>query len=177
MTTTINDQTVEDLVSAFSHKLTMETDFYWKIKTRRVIEVSMLDYALVSDCIENYESGLDKNEEREIKEAIIAIEKKRNTHLSIPRTSTEERIEIMKKYISSMSNIEQKEILERRLDKLISFKDANMLELFQNGIKVGFDMNNLIIGNEELNESWTFFYRQEIKSNVNIWLNMLYART
>ena len=68
---TIDEQTYKDLITAFSYKLTMETNFYWKKATNRLVEVSIFDYSLISECKDGYNSGLDPEEEREVKEAII----------------------------------------------------------------------------------------------------------
>jgi hypothetical protein len=167
----IDEQTYKDLVTAFSHKLTMETNFYWKKATKRLIEVSILDYALISDCKEGYESGLDPEEEKEVKEAIIANEKKGGTHLLIPRLSIDQRIEIMNHFIRIQADPKQKQILQTTLNKIIDLKQSKPIDLLKNGFKMGFDLNNLTVNLTELLDFWIEFYRTQTKTHVDKWLS------
>ncbi len=168
---TIDEQTYKDLITAFSHKLTMETNFYWKKATRHLVEVSILDYALISDCKDGYESGLDPEEEREVKEAIIASEKKRDTHLFIPRLSVDQRIEIMSHFVRIQTDLKQKQILQTTLNKIIDLKESKPIDLLKNGFKMGFDLNNLTVNTAELLDSWTEFYRTQTIPHVDKWLS------
>ena len=163
---------MEDLVTAFSHKLTMETNFYWKKATKRVVEVSIFDYALISSEKHSYDSGLDADEEREIKEAIIASEKNRDTHLFIPRLSVDERIDLMNEFISAQKDPAQKTTLQNTLNQLIELSQAKPINLLKNGFKMGFDLNDLTLNSKDLTQAWTEFFRAEIKYKVNQWLNV-----
>jgi len=167
---TIDEQTYQDLITAFSHKLTMETNFYWKKATSRLVEVSVLDYALISHCKDSYDSGLDPEEEREVKEAIIASEKKRDTHLFIPRISIDERIEIMNHFINIQTDPTKKQSLQITLSKIINFQQSKPIDLFRNGFKMGFDLNNLTVNTSELSDAWTEFYRTQTRPYVDKWL-------
>jgi len=175
MTTLVDEQTYEDLITAFSHKLTMETNFYWKKSNRRIIEVSILDYALISDFENDYDSGVGPEEEREIKEAIIASEKKRDTHLFIPRLSVDERIKLMAKFISLQTDVRLKNSLQTTFNKIIEFKQSKPIDLLRNGFKMGFDINSLTVNTKELTNSWIEFYRTQIKSHVDKWLDEINA--
>ncbi len=174
---TIDEQTYTDLITAFSFKLTMETNFYWKRSTRRLVEVSVLDYALLSHCKDVYDSGLNPEEEREVKEAIIASEKKRDTHLYIPRLSIEERIAIMNRFIKIQTDHTKKQSLQTTLNKIIDLKQSKPIDLLKSDFKMGFDLNNLTVNTSELSDSWTKFYRTETKPYVDKWLADLYAST
>lgn len=174
---TIDEQTYKDLITAFSFKLTMETSFYWKKATRRLIEVSVLDYALVSDCKNGYESGLDPEEEREVKETIIAIEKKRDTHLLIPRLSVEERIELMNKFVLLQTESKLKNSLQTTLNRILEFRQSKPIDFLKNGFKMGFDLNNLTVNTIELSDSWIEFYRMQTRSYVDKWLNDINTST
>ncbi len=174
---TIDEQTYRDLITAFSFKLTMETNFYWKKATKRLVEVSIFDYSLISDCKDNYDSGLDQEEEREVKEAIIASEKKRDTHLIIPRLSIDERIEIMNQFISIQTDQTKKQSLQTTLDKIINLQQSNPIDLLKNGFKIGFDLNNMTVKTSELSDTWTEFYRTQTKPYVDKWLKKINAST
>ncbi len=173
----LTKQTMENLITAFSYKLTLETNFYWKVATNSLVEVSIFDYALVSECKENYNSGLDKEEEREVKEAIIAIEKKRTTHLFIPRISVDERTEIMNKFILTINDIEQKNVLKQTLNRLIELSGGKPINLIKNGFKIGFDLNDLTLNAKELSPVWSDFCREEIRYKVHNWLNTINVST
>lgn len=174
---TTDKQTYEDLITAFSHKLTIETNFYWKKTTRRLVEVSILDYFHISDCKDGYDSGLDPEEEREVKEAIIAIEKKRDTHLFVPRLSVDERIEIMKQFINIQTDPTKKQSLQTTLNKIIELKQSKPFDLFKNGFNMGFDLNNLTVNTGEMTDTWTEFYREHTKPFVDKWLVDIIAST
>ena len=171
----LNEHTYRDLITAFSHKLTMETNFYWKKATDRLVEVSVFDYALISGCKDGYDSGLTAEEEREVKEAIIASEKKRDTHLFIPRLTIDERIDIMKRFISAQTDLEQKRSLQITLNKIIDLQASSMVNHIKNGFKVGFDLNNLIVNTSELCDAWTEFYRAQTIPYVDKWLKEINA--
>lgn len=173
----IDEQTYRDLITAFSYKLTMETNFYWKKANRRLVEVSIFDYSLISDCKDNYDSGLDQEEEREVKEAIIASEKKRDTHLFIPRLSVDERIEIMNNFITIQTDLTKKKSLQTTLNKIIDLQQAKPIDLLKNGFKMGFDLNNLTVNTSELSDIWTEFYRKQTKPHVDKWLTEINAIT
>lgn len=175
--TTIDEQTYNDLITAFSHKLTIETNFYWKKATKRLVEVSMLDYALISDFKDGYDSGLDPEEEREVKEAIIASEKKRDTHLFIPRLSIDERIEIMNHFINIQTDLSKKQSLQTTLNKIINLNQSKPFDLLRNGFKMGFDLNNLTVNTVDLIDTWTEFYREHTKPFVDKWIVDINAST
>lgn len=166
----IDEHTYQDLVTAFSHKITLETSFYWKKAKRRIVEVSFLDYALISDGRYNYISGLNPEEEREIKEAIIANEKNQNTHLLIPRLSFEDRIEIMNLFIGIQTDAQYKSALQMTLNKIVDLKESKPIDLLKNGFKAGFDLDNLASKTDELKDSWIEFYRAQTKPHVDKWL-------
>lgn len=171
---TTDEQTYKDLITAFSHKLTIETSFYWKKATKRLVEVSVFDYALVSGDKYGYTSGLDPEEEREVKEAIIAKEKNQDTHLQIPRLTVPERIEIMNRFIKIQTDPNQKALLQTTLNKIIELQSNNK-ELLRKGFKWGFDMDNLIVHTKELSSSWIEFYRNETRFYVDKWLDEVNA--
>lgn len=93
---------IEFLTSAFAYSFTsMNEVFYLRRRDLKVIGVHIFDHALFSDCKSEYESGLTKEEENDIKEAIIANEKNYDTHILIPRLSKEQRFKIMSEFIDS----------------------------------------------------------------------------
>ncbi|UUC44573.1 hypothetical protein [Flavobacterium cerinum] len=169
----ISEDTYNDLITAFSYKLTLESSFYWKKATNRLVEVFILDYALISDTDEDYNSGLDTEEEQEVKEAIIASEENSDTHLFIPRLSVDERIEIMKHFIQIQTDLNQKQSLENTLTTLINLKKAKPIDLIKNGFEMGFDFNNLTKNTKELTDSWIVFYRSQTKPFVDKWLTAI----
>ncbi len=173
----MDEQTYNDLITAFSFRLTMETSFYWKKATKRLIEVSILDYALVSGCKDEYESGLDPAEKKEVIEAIIANEKKRDTHLFIPRLTVDERIGIMKHFVRIQLEPVQRQSLQATLNKIIETQKLNPIELLRNGFKMGFDLNNLTVNTTELMNPWTEFYRAQTIPFIDKWLNEINAST
>ena len=167
----IPSSTIDDLITAFSYKLSMDRAFYWKKETNRLVEVSLLDYSLLSECKADYTSGLDQEGEREVKEAIIAITKERNTHLLIPRLTKDERINLMNDFIKVQKSDTIKIALQNTLDELITLSmDKSMIASFRKGYAFGFDLDNLILHTPELANDWKAFYRSELKQTVEAWL-------
>src|SRR5690606_20602766 len=96
---------IEFLISAFAYPFaSMNETFYVRKKDLKVIGVHIFDHALVSECKSEYDSDLTKEEERDIKEAIIATEKNYETHIFIPRLTKEQRFEIMSDFIDSIKD-------------------------------------------------------------------------
>ncbi len=163
---------IEFLISAFAYSyVSMNETFYLRKEDLKVIGVHIFDYSLVSECKSEYESGLTNEEERDIKEAIIANEKNYDTHLFIPRLSKEERFEMMSKFIES--NETYKSELQENLKTLIDSTEKYGIEFYKKGIKPGVEMEYLTngINDKEIKSLWTAFYRSQTKIIATAWLD------
>ncbi len=163
---------IEFLISAFSYSFaSMNETFYLRKRDLKVIGVHMFDYSLVSECKSEYNSGLDKDEERDIKEAIIANEKNYDTHIFIPRLSKDERIEIMQEFIKSKSD--NKKVMESNLKDLIKSAEEYNSEFYKKGIKAGIEMEYLTNGvkSKNVKSEWRNFYRDKVKIIALKWLD------
>ena len=152
---------IEFLISAFAYSYAlMNETFYLRKKDLKVIGVHLHDYSLVSECKSEYDSGLTKDEERDIKEAIIADEKKYDTHIMIPRLTREQRFEIMKNFIDGVDQYHK--VLSENLNDLIDSADNYGIEFFKKGIRAGVEMTHLTHGidDEEFVDRWGDFYRK-----------------
>lgn len=163
---------IEFLISAFAYPFaSMNETFYLRKEDLKVIGVHIFDYSLVSECKSEYESGLTKEEERDIKEAIIATEKNYDTHLFIPRLSKEERFEMMSKFIELTDAYKSE--LHENLQALIDSTKNYGIEFYKKGIKPGVEMEYLTHGidDDEITSSWTAFYRGQTKIIAIAWLD------
>lgn len=170
MTTQNTD--IEFLTSAFAYPFaSMNETFYLRKKDLKVIGVHLFDNSLVSECKTEYDSGLSKQQERDIKEAIIAIEKGYGTHIYIPRLSKQERFEIMSEF--NESTIDYKEELNGNFKTLIASTENYGIEFYKKGIKPGVEMEYLTdgINDEKIKSQWTDFYRQKTKVIAVKWLD------
>lgn len=172
---------IELLVSAFAYSFaSMNETFYLRKRDLKVIGVHIFDHSLVSDCKSEYDSGLTKDEERDIKEAIIANEKNYETHIFIPRLTKEQRFEIMAEFIDSINKYKEELISNRKI--LIESTENYGAEFYKKGIKPGVEMEYLTSGIEDENfkSNWTEFYRIKTKFIALEWLkkekNMLQQR-
>ncbi|MBX2843571.1 MAG: hypothetical protein KTR26_17495 [Flammeovirgaceae bacterium] len=162
---------IEFLISAFAYSFaSMNETFYLRKRDFKVIGVHVMDFALVSECKSDYYSGLSRDEERDIKEAIIANEKNYDTHIFIPRLTKEERFEIMKQFIESTDDF--KERLNKNYNDLINSVKKYGIEFFKKGIKAGVEMDYLTNGidDEKLKSDWGEFYRNKTKIIALAWL-------
>lgn len=163
---------IEFLISAFVYSfVSMNETFYLRKKDLKVIGVHIFDYSLVSECKSEYESGLTKDEERDIKEALIANEKNYDTHLLIPRLSKEERFEMMSEFIEL--NDTYKVELDENLKALMDSSKSYGIEFYKKGIKPGVEMEYLTNGidDEKIKSQWTEFYRNKTKIIATAWLD------
>lgn len=163
---------IEFLISAFSYPyVSMNETFFLRKEDLKVIGVHIFDYSLVSECKSEYESGLTNEEERDIKQAIIANEKNYNTHLLIPRLSKEERFEIMSKFIELTDTYKSE--LQENLKDLIDSTENYGIECYKKGIKPGVEMDYLTNGidDEEIKSLWKAFYRSQTKIIASAWLD------
>lgn len=163
---------IEFLIAAFAYPFaSMNETFYLRKEDLKVIGVHVFDYSLVSECQWEYESGLTNEEERDIKEAIIANEKNYDTHLLIPRLSKEERFEMMSKFIEL--NETYKSELYENLQALIDSTKNYGIEFYKKGIQPGVEMEYLTNGidSEEIKSQWTEFYRSQTKIIAAAWLD------
>ncbi|MEQ9090649.1 MAG: hypothetical protein RIE52_06135 [Balneola sp.] len=161
---------IEFLISAFAYSFaSMNETFYLRKRDLRVIGVHIFDHSLISECKSEYDSGLSKEEERDIKEAIIAIEKNYDTHIFIPRLTKEQRFEIMSDFIDSVEDFKLE--LNRNFKLLIDSTENYGIEFYKKGIKAGVEMEFLTIGieDENLKAKWTEFYRDKTKTIALEW--------
>ncbi|WP_319503213.1 hypothetical protein [uncultured Draconibacterium sp.] len=124
---------------------------------------------MVSECKSEYDSGLSKEEERDIKEAIIANEENYDTHIFIPRLTKEQRFEIMSDFIDS--NTDYKEKLLKNRDFLVESTKNYGAEFYKKGIKPGVEMEYLTneIDDKNFKSKWTKFYRDKTKTIAIEW--------
>jgi hypothetical protein len=142
------DPDIELLISAFAYSFELLNEvFYLRKRDPRVVAVHMTDYALVSECRSTYQSGLTKDEERDIKEAIIAQEKKYDSHIEIPRLAKEERFEIIEQFIQSTADFNQQ--LNENYRELVRSTEKYGLEFYMKGIVAGVEMEYLTNGIED----------------------------
>lgn len=163
---------IEFLISAFSYSFaSMNETFYLRKRDLKVIGVHILDYSLVSECKSKYETGLTKEEERDIKEAIIANEKNYDTHIFIPRLHKKERFKFMKEFINVNESF-KKELNENYKSLIDSTKNYG-IEFRKKGIRPGVEMEYLTngINDEQIKSKWTDFYRNKTKIIAVDWLN------
>ncbi len=161
---------IEVLISAFAYPLaSMNESFYLRKRDLRVIGVHIFDHSLVSECKFDYDSGLSKNEERDVKEAIIAKEKDYETHILIPRLTKELRFEIMLEFIDY--NLDFKDELKKNYKSLVDSTENYGIEFYKKGIKAGVEMEYLTNGleDENLKSKWTKFYRNKIRTIALEW--------
>ena len=162
---------IEFLISAFAYSFaSMNETFYLRKRDLKVIGVHIFDNSLISECKSEYDSGLSREEERDIKEAIIANEKNYDTHISIPRLTKEQRFEIMSDFIDSVEDF--KEDQNRNFKLLIDSTENYGIEFYKKGIKPGVEMEFLTNGieDENLKSKWTEFYRDKTKTIALEWL-------
>jgi hypothetical protein len=162
---------IEFLISAFAYSFaSMNESFYLRKRDFKVIGVHLFDHSLVSDCKSEYSSGLNPEEEIDIKEAIIANEKNYDTHIFIPRLTKEERFEMMQQFLESA--VDYKERLYGNLKSLIDSTKKYGIEFRKIGIMAGVEMEYLTNGieDEKLKLKWTEFYRDKTKSIAISWL-------
>ena len=165
------DTDIELLTSAFAYSFALLNEvFYLRKRDLKVVAVYMTDYALISECKTTYESGLTKDEERDIKEAIIAQEKNYDSHIVIPRLTKEERFEIIEQFIQSTADFNQQ--LKENYRELVSSTEKYGLEFYKKGITAGVEMEYLTSGIDDQNikSSWTAFYRAKTKMKALNWL-------
>ncbi|MGX1927764.1 hypothetical protein [Flagellimonas sp. 2504JD4-2] len=161
---------IEVLISAFAYSFaSMNETFFLRKRDLKVIGVHIFDHSLVSECKSDYNSGLSKDQERDVKEAIIAKEKNYDTHISIPRLTKEQRFEIMSDFIDS--NRDFKEELNRNYESLVDSTENYGIEFYKKGIKAGVEMEYLTNGleDENLKTKWTKFYRNKIRTIALEW--------
>lgn len=161
---------IEFLISAFAYSFaSMNETFYLRKRDLKVIGVHIFDYSLVSECKSEYDSGLSKEEERDIKEAIIANEKNYETHIFIPRLTKEQRFKIISDFIDS--NEDFKEELKKNYKSLVDSTENYGIKFFKKGIKTGVEMEYLTNGieNEKFKSKWTEFYRKKTKAIALEW--------
>lgn len=164
-----NNTDIEFLTTAFAYSFASMMEFFYLRKIDlKVIGVHLFDYSLISECKSGYETGLSKESERDIKEAIIANEKGYDTHILIPRLTKEQRFEIMETFIALNPRFKSK--LIKNLEDL---KEPVTDELFslKKGV-AGAEMSHLIHGirNKKLKSNWTDFYRKKTKVIALDWL-------
>lgn len=163
---------IDFLISAFAYPYSsLNETFYLRKKDFKIIGVHAFDYFLVSDCKGEYDSGVTRDQEINIKEAIIASEKGYNTHIIIPRLLKEERIQMMKEFVYSAKKYEKK--LNINLNNLMLCSDDYSNECYKKGIKHGLEMEYLTykIRNKNIKLEWTSFYREKTKIIAKKWLN------
>ena len=162
---------IEFLITAFTYSFaSLNQNFYLRKRDFKVIGVHIFDYSLISECKAEYNSGLTKEEERDIKEAIIANEKGYDTHIFIPRLTKEKRFEIITDFVGSTEKFKEK--LEVNYQTLVYSTKNYGVEFHRKGIKVGVDMEYLTNGIEEesFKSKWTEFYRSRTKNIALKWL-------
>ena len=161
---------IEFLISAFAYSSAlMNETFYLRKRDLKVIGVHIFDNILVSECRSAYKSGLTKDEERDIKEAIIANEKNYDTHIFIPRLTKEQRFKIMSDFIDSSTDYIE-ELIENQ-EVLIESADNYGVAFFKKGIKPGLEMEDLTNGidNRKFKSEWTRFYRNRTRNIALEW--------
>lgn len=162
---------IEFLISAFAYSFaSMNEVFYLRKRDLKVIGVHAFDHALFSDYKSEYESGLTKEEENDIKEAIIANEKNYDTHILIPRLSKEQRFKIMSEFIDSESKYKEELFKNRKV--LIDSVENYGAEFYIKGIKPGVEMEYFTNGidDEDFKSKWVEFYRNKTKIIALDWL-------
>ncbi|WP_299557214.1 hypothetical protein [Seonamhaeicola sp.] len=162
---------IEFLISAFAYSFALLNEtFYLRKRDLKVIGVHIFDYHLISECKSEYETGLGKEAERDIKEAIIASEKGYDTHILIPRLTKEQRFEIMNMFIDS--NPKFKERLIENLNSLIDSTETKGFDHYTKELKPGVEMGYLTHGikNKKLKSNWTKFYRDKTRTIALSWL-------
>ena len=161
---------IEFLISAFAYSFaSMNETFYLRKRDLKVIGVHIFDHSLISECKSEYQSGLSKEEERDIKEAKIANEKNYDTHIFIPRLTKEQRFEIMSDFIDSSTDFKEK--LKENYKSLIDSTENYGIEFYKKGIKAGVEMEYLTNGikDENIKSKWTKFYRNKTKTIAIEW--------
>jgi hypothetical protein len=124
------DTDIELLTSAFAYSFALLNEvFYLRKRDLKVVAVYITDYELISECKSTYESGLTQEEERDIKEALIAQEKNYDTHIEIPRLTKEERFEIIEEFIESTPDFSQQ--LQDNYCKLVRSTEKYGLEFIR----------------------------------------------
>ena len=172
-TINIDEETLSDLITAFSCKLSLNNSFYWKKKTKKVIEVTMFDLGWFGETVDD----LDIETKNEIEEAINASEKKLKTHIIIPSLDIKDRLEIINKFISLQENLEDKKNLESNLESMTNVEESNKILLFKKGFSMCYDFNDLTIDCEHLAKTWEDFYKKEVNMKVQEWLQKINAST
>lgn len=163
---------IEFLISAFTYSFASMTEtFYLRKRDLKIVGVHIFDHSLLSECKTEYNSGLTNEEERDVKEAIIANEKNYSTHIIIPRLSKEERFEMMSKFIDSAIN-NKAELNQNLTDLMNSTKNYGM-DFYRKGIKPGVEMEYLTNGidDEQIKSQWTEFYRSQTMIIAVAWLD------
>ena len=162
---------IEFLISAFAYPYSslMET-FYLRKRDLKVVGVHMFDYSLVYERGSGYKTGLTPEQDRDIKEAIIASEKDYDTHVVIPRLQPEERFQIMNEFVSLHPKFERK--LKSNVELLMKSVTEYDESFRKKGIKHGVSMEYLThkINSSQLKSDWTKFYREKVKTIALGWL-------
>ncbi|WP_420602137.1 hypothetical protein [Flagellimonas sp.] len=162
---------IEHLISAFAYSFSSSNEtFYLRKRDLKVIGVHIFDYSLVSKCKSEYNSGLTSEEEQDVKEVIIANEKRYNTHILIPRLTKEQRFEIMKQFMTSTKDFNKE--LSVNLQDLVDSTKNYGISFFKKGIKPGVEMEYLSVGidDNELKSKWREFYRNKTEIIALAWL-------
>lgn len=160
------------LITAFAYSYALMNEaFYLRKKDHKVIVVHFMDYALVSECKSEYESGLAKEEEREIQEAIIASEKNYDTHIQIPRLAKAERFKLMQEFVDQTNSYKME--MEENLHRFTSSLTSQNMEQYSTIASNGLEMEYLTHGiqDQALKSDWTQSYRDHIKTIALKWLN------
>lgn len=159
------------LIAAFTYSYaSMNQMFYLRKRDLKVVGVHMFDNALLEGG-SDYDSGLSLEEERDIKEAMIAERKNYDTHIYIPRLTKEQRFEMIEAFIETCSS-NKTALLENC--KLLKASTENYgAEFYKRGIKPGVEMEGLMFGieEEETQSAWTHFYTDKTRAIAVQWLD------
>lgn len=162
---------IEFLVAAFTYSYaSMNQTFYLRKRDLKVIGVHIFDYSLISECELDYETGLTKEEEKDIKEAIIANEKGYDTHIYIPRLTKEQRFRIIEEFIDISNSHKEKLLINK--EELIQSSQKYSSTFYKKGIKPGVEMEYLTngIADENFKSEWTDFYVAKTRPIALEWL-------
>lgn len=167
-----NHTDIEFLITAFSYSYSLLNEtFYLRKKDFKIVGVHVMDYALISECKSEYDSGLTADEERDIKEAIIASEKNYDTHIIIPRLTKTERLDIIKEFLNCADKYRKH--LKKNYKDLINSSKKYRIKYYKKNIKPGIELEYLTNGidDDEFKNDWTRFYRDKVKIMALDWLN------
>jgi hypothetical protein len=168
----MDEVNIEFLISAFIYSISSLNEvFYLRKRDQKVIGVHIFDCFLLEED-ESYYSGLTKEEEHDIKEAIVASEEQRDTHVSIPRLTKGERFEIINEFIESEAAYHFKSKLHDNYKELIASGEERNLGAYVKGFTPGVVLGDLVNGldDEEFKAKWTEFYRNKTRAKALAWL-------